>query len=260
MRLRSAASAEDDRVIARAQLANALHHSPADLAVTFRSFPMAPPGDARLDVDWTGQVDGAAEADWDQTLFPALEDLRDALLAAGVTHLRVHVLARLNALLALGMHLPLATKVEMTVIGRGAEPWPRPDETRTVRPLLEQCVPTPEGGSARVGVVELSLIADLGRDAAAVAMHTRAGHHVRIASASADRTFEARVVARAAAEQIGDAVRALRDGGVTEFHVLLASPAPMAVLIGRQLHALGRVHAYFSNRDRVITRAYAVRV
>ena len=109
-------------------------------------------------------------------------------------------------------------------------------------------------------MIELSLVADLARDAAIVADRVGAARRVRLASASADRSADLRPVAAAAAAQVGDVLRRLRDDGVTDYHVLLASPAPLAALIGRHLHALGTVHVYFSNRDRVISRAYSVRV
>ena len=57
---------------------------------------------------------------------------------------------------------------------------------------------------------------------------------------------------------IGAELRALANLGVNDFHLLLAAPAPMAVAIGRQLHALGRVSLYYANADRQPVRAFTL--
>lgn len=241
---------------ARAQLRNAVIGSDGSLVVAFRSFPMASlPADARLDIDWTAEVDGGSPEVWEQQLLPALHDLKAAISAAGVRHLAVHVLTRLGAALAFGIKFPLATGIALVCHGRDGEAW-KEDEAGPARPLREDR--TTYDGDRAIAILELSIVRDLGRDAAELALRVRASHHVRLSTAGADRSTDPRPIARVVAQQVGDVTRTLQSEGVTDLHLLLASPAPLALLIGRQLHALGRVHVYFRDENGHITRAYSV--
>lgn len=245
------------RAEARDQLSNAVRSVDRKLVLAFRSFPMATsPADARLDVDWSGDIDRAPPAQWHEDLLPALRDLRDVVSESGVTNLDVYVLARLSGALALGMTIPLARGAVMTVRGRDGLSWGEDtDGSRTLTESIERL-----DGDGRVAVIDLSLVADLERDSREIARRVEAGHVLRLRTARMDRGPELQVAAQSSATQIGDALRRLRAQGVTDYHVLLASPAPMAVLIGRQMHALGRVHTYFSNEQREATHAYSMAV
>ncbi len=241
---------------AHAQLRNALTGAGSELVVAFRSFPMAtlPPA-ALLDIDWAAEIDSRGPETWQEELLPALDDLHDALGAAGVRMLHVHVLARLSAALAFGIKIPLATGIHLTPYGRDGEVWDARASLET-RPLLREDR-LAHRGDPRVAVVELSIVRDLARDGAALAEQVGAATHLRLASATADRSTDPRPEAGAVAGQIGDTARRLRTEGITDFHVLLASPAPLAVLIGQQLHAIGRVHAYFRDDAGRLARAFS---
>jgi hypothetical protein len=241
---------------ARAQLRNAIIRSDGPLVIAFRSFPMASlPANARLDIDWTAEIDGGTADVWSQQLLPALDDLKGAISTAGVRHLAVHVLTRLGAALAFGIKFPLASGIALVCHGRDGEAWDE-DKEGPARPLREDRVAY-EGDGA-VAILELSIVRDLGRDATELALRVHAAHHVRLSTAGADRSTDPRPIARAIAQQVGDVARTLQSTGVTDLHVLLASPAPLALLIGRQLHALGRVHIYYRDENGHTTRAYSM--
>jgi hypothetical protein len=65
---------------------------------------------------------------------------------------------------------------------------------------------------------------------------------------------------RPIAQSVGDELRALASEGVRDFHVVLSAPAPLAVAIGRQLHALGRVSLYYADEHRMLARAFTLQL
>lgn len=244
------------RAEARAQLANALAGRGQELVAAFRSFSMASlPGAAFLDIDWARDVDGSTEHAWARDLLPALDDLADALGTARVRKLDLHVLARLDAALPFGMKLPLSTGITITPYGRDGERWDPRAGADGARPLREERLE--RAGKPNVAVVELGIVRDLARDAATLAETVGAGIHQRLFHVEPTRSWDVRSAAGAVADQIGDAVRGLRSRGASEYHLLLASPAPLAVLIGRQLKAIGRVHVYYRAESGAITRAFS---
>jgi len=59
--------------------------------------------------------------------------------------------------------------------------------------------------------------------------------------------------------EIGDRARELHAHGTRELHVVYAGPAALAFLIGRQLHAVGRVAVYYRGWRGGLVRSYTVR-
>jgi hypothetical protein len=62
--------------------------------------------------------------------------------------------------------------------------------------------------------------------------------------------------ARPIAEETTAVLRGLASRGASEFHILFAGPAPLALAVGRQLRALGRITVYYADEDRRPTVAF----
>ncbi|HMA33182.1 MAG TPA: SAVED domain-containing protein [Chloroflexia bacterium] len=206
-----------------------------------------------LDLDWTELVPaeaGPGDA-WDTMLLPALADVKDAL-SAQVPSRSLHLDAQgqLPAALACGFALPMAARFTLTVASRDgtwglAPPAPGPP------PLILAHAAGP--GDAQVAVVELAVTRDTARGTTDYCRaHALAyGRHLRFTPPEGPGDDAVRDAGHAAAmaQQVGQELKKLSDGGVRHIHLFAALPAALAVLLGRRLTALAPVTVYDFLKD-----------
>jgi hypothetical protein len=217
--------------------------------LVLRSFQMADhPDGALLDVDWTSALEAADRDDWTYDLLPALRDIREELQRAQREALVVHPNARLSVCTAFGMEFPLASRFRIRLIGRDRKEWPQEPGPSPVSFSLERT----DGAAPERAVVALGFTRDLHESASAVATTVDAGLLLELKPDG----LQLDQMLRPLTEAIGAQLRALASRGVRDFHVLVAGPAPMAVAVGRQLHALGDVTLYYADRERQPAAAF----
>lgn len=235
--------------IARRLLRTVLAEPAAQTRVLLRSFeaPEAPAVD--IDINWFDAVEGMPERTWSDELFPALQDLKAELGRARRRELTAFVKARLGVALAAGMVFPLASGFEISVYDRQGR-WDRKG-----KPVLERAQGR-TGARARA-VLEISLAQDAGAGAARLARALEATHVRLLPPNGPSRAFDPRPHAGAIATQVGDLARELRSAGVRDLHVVLVAPAALGLLVGRQLHVVGRLHSYFRSSRGGLIHAYA---
>lgn len=238
--------------IARRMLATLLtRRRNHEATIVLRSFPQPDlPAETLLDMDWTAALEASAPR-WEELLFPALRDVAAELETASFHDLTLYPHARLSICVAFGIAFPLTTRLHIRLMGRDRE-WP---QLVGVAPITMTHAEE-AAGDARRAVVALGFT----RDLSVAAMEIR-----RLTGARHTRAVEPTDVGldnhtRAIAELVGRELRRLSDAGVREFHLLLASPAPLAVAIGRQLHALGDIVFYYADPERRPAIAFRVSV
>jgi CBASS immunity sensor of nucleotide second messenger signals/TIR domain-containing protein len=238
---------------ARDLLRTGLHRrAPRDgCGVVLRSFPMPDLPPALVDIDWAAAIDGEAPPDWSSELFPALRDLCAELERARALKLDMYPHARLSACLAFGIVFPLASRFQIRLMGRGGE-WPQAPGPPPLTPELERI----RSRDAARAVIALGFSRDLHEATAALSSTLQAGHVLEVHPSHLLLEKQVRPIT----EQIGTNLRRLASEGVRDFHLLLAGPAPLAVAVGRQLHALGDLSYYYADEQRQPTLAFRIRV
>lgn len=238
-------------VVARKLLRTLLaRRGTASAVVALRSFDLPDlPAGALLDIDWSGILESADPTIWSDELFPALRDLATELEHAGVRELALYPHARLSLCVAFGAAIPLPSRIGVRLFGREGE-WPQvPGDIH-----LSFDGRAIAGGAGSRALLGLGLSRRVDSAVASAEASLKPGH-VLVAGPPAGRLEEN---VRPVAQAIGTELRALANLGVTDFHLLLAAPAPMAVAIGRQLHALGRVSLYYADVERQPVRAFTL--
>lgn len=240
-------------VIARRVLRTLLsRHASSSVVMTLRTFEQ--PDLAKgtlLDLDWRGVLERADPEAWTTELFPALRDIVAELESAGIAEATLYAHARLSLCVAFGAALPLASRVRLRLMGREGEWKQLPEGVR-----LQFRRRSHSNGMSHRALVVLGL--SRGVDASGAELERQlTPKHVSIADVHASDL--ARNV-RPIAQSVGDELRALASQGVRDFHLVLAAPAPLAVAIGRQLHALGRMSLYYADEHRMPARAFTLQL
>jgi hypothetical protein len=216
----------------------------------FRSFPFASSDPyVDLDIDWTPYLaDRVASPDeWSRVLLPALHSIKEILANHSASRrLHVSIQTRLAAALSFGFTFRSSTGFSLDVESRGVV-YSTSGESTYKEPLVtneeeldgdpktaivavsisrDVCSPVKEWIRDRpneIGtLVIMKPVSGLGREAV-----LNSGH------------------ARAMARQIGATIARLNSQKqVSDIHLFLSAPAPLAVLIGFQLNACGRIHLY----------------
>lgn len=241
----------------RAALAAHASQLLADGEVEVGLFTFPPTGagaGAALLLDWRPLfAPFPSEEQWRAELLPALEDLREALGAAGVRRVRLHPQARNSAALAFGYVFRRETGVQLVIPQRVGE-WVT-GGAEVTQACEELVTPVAEGGrdlTVELPITQARPPEDVERwmGEKAPALHTR----VRLTRrASGDIGPDE---ARAIAAQVRAAILAhKRVGGVT--HLIGALPAGLAALIGWSLNACGPVQTY-ELRDDLLSPACRV--
>lgn len=208
--------------------------------LAIRSFDATDAPPRTLDIDWSGLVDGTTPHTWTHRLRPALKDLRSELARAQRRELDVYVKARLQVALAFGLEFPPSSGFRINVRDRQGSWSPAPG-----RPVLHRAPDRSVRRHKRV-VLEISLAQNGERSARKLAKRLKA-RHVRLVppTGQPSRAFDPRPVAGRIAVQAGELARELHGQGMSELHLVFVGPAALALLVGRQLQAIGRVHSYF---------------
>jgi len=218
--------------------------------ICFRTFPLASPGPyLDLDIDWTAYLADrvAAPEEWSGVLLAALRDVKDLLSGLRVSR-RIHVViqARLAAAVAFGYIFRCSTGFTIDVESRGivysTSGAPVEQETLVMRRIELS-------GDPRAAVVAVSISRDVSAIARAWIQNQSDSVGALIDLAPAGGPYREAVSspgdARSMASQIGAALARLNsEDRVSDIHLFLSVPAPLAVLIGHQLNACGRIHLY----------------
>jgi hypothetical protein len=221
------------RALLRAALAKRGEDEPGrPIRVHLTTFTTPSSADADLIVDWA-EAFAADSVPW-PVLLAARDDLAGELARVG-RPVEISVQARLGAAFAFGHAFPLKSRIAIEAIA-GDDRW---STGRSEDPALV-CVQDEvlEGGDASVAVVAVSFGRQPGRAVAAAVsrLGLDPGRTFGIGLVDGRATVDA-ATATAAAFSFGRRLRALRDEGVREAHLFLATPAPLAVLLGASISA-----------------------
>ena len=203
-------------------------HGPLRLHLT--TFAVADDLDADVLVDWSPEFAMGSNQPWPD-LFVARDDLAAELARTG-RGLEIAVQARLGPSFAFGHAFPRVSRIPITA-GDG---WQLGD---TEDPALVDATDLSVlGGDPRVAVVEVSLArtVTVAVDRAIAALGLDPSRRLSLAYGPGTDHVDA-VVAAAATAAFGRRLKRLRDEGVTEAHVFLTGPAPLALLLGASVNA-----------------------
>lgn len=220
--------------------------------IALRSFPMPDlPSDTLLDLDWTSVIEGIEPDQWASELFPSLHDLAEELERRGLFDLTLYPHARLTLCVAFGIVFPLASRFRIRLMGREGEwvqqPGPAP---LSIEPDIDQA------GDAKRALLAFGFTRDLQSFAEELMLTLKPGHVRQVRPSQLNLASQVRPIST----QIGAELRTLAGQGVSEFHIVLAAPAPLAIAVGRQLHALGQVSLYYADADRKPALAFTTHV
>lgn len=200
------------------------------LQLHLTTFSVADDLDADVLVDWSVEFIAGATPPWVDLLL-ARDDLAEELARTG-RGLEIGVQSRLGPAFAFGHAFPRVSKIPITA-GDGWQIGHAQD------PTLVAVSDTPVArGDPRVGIVEVSLARNVGVavDRAISALGIAPSRRLSIGyGPEADHVDAA--VAAAATAAFGLRLKRMRDDGVTEGHVFLAGPAPLALLLGASVNA-----------------------
>jgi hypothetical protein len=202
-----------------------------------------------LDLDWSRLSFPAklsSDETWKSHLLPALMDVKDALLNAGHTHIKLFSKATLTSGLAFGYLFRRETGFKLDVLQ--AEQWWATGTRSQGASRLKIRDHSRDTGSRHLGV-NLSITALVNNYMGSYIKE--AGLSFRAELCCEPETGPARAavqdgeVAAVMAWEIGNAVRKLRGNyNLTDIHIFAAMPLGLAYLIGAELNACGRIHLY----------------
>lgn len=203
-------------------------HGPLRLHLT--TFAVADDLDADVLVDWSPEFAAGATTPWTD-LLQARDDLAAELARTG-RGLEITIQSRLGPAFAFGHAFPRVSKIPITA-GDGWQLGESEDPA-----LVTTTDVRVAGGDPRVAVVEVSLArtVTVAVDRAIEVLGLTPSRRLSLAyGRGADHVDAA--VAAAATGALGRRLKRLRDEGVTEAHMFLAGPAPLALLLGASINA-----------------------
>jgi hypothetical protein len=222
--------------------------------IRFFTFVNKPPASCLdLDLNWSDLFnDGtrlASTDEWQEILFPALQDVKNALGEKAANH-NVHILSQaiLPACFALGYVFRASSSFTLLPVNK--------DVTWSTRGTLDTAgapfdrIPYPESGNAQVAVVQIDITDETSR-ATMQYLNTTGlsyGHHILYKlPGDTDHIRGVRNASHALeiAEYIGKEFRKLQSKGVTHIHLFAAIPAALAVMLGHQFNALCPISIYY---------------
>lgn len=204
--------------------------APGPLRLHLATFAVADDLDADILVDWSPEFAADATTPWADLLL-ARDDLAAELARTG-RGLEISVQARLGPALAFGQAFPHVSKIPVTA-GDGWQLGHAEDPTL----IAVTDIPVAAGDS-RVAIVEVGLARNVAVavDRAVSALGLAPSRRLSIGyGPDADHVDAA--VAAAATAAFERRLKKMRDDGVTEAHVFLAGPAPLALLLGASVNA-----------------------
>lgn len=203
-------------------------HGPLWLHLT--TFAVPDDLDADILVDWSPEFALGNVPPWTD-LLAARDDLAAELARTG-RGLEIDVQSRLGPALAFGHAFPHVSKIPITA-GDGWQLGYAEDPA-----LIAAAEVIDATGDPRITVVEVSLARNVSVavDRAIAAFGLAPSRRLTIGyGPDADHVDAA--VAAAATAAFGRGLKKMRDDGVTEAHVFLAGPAPLALLLGASVNA-----------------------
>jgi hypothetical protein len=220
--------------------------------LTFRTMPTSPQI-AMLDVDWQPWLSTSTFPSpdiWHETIEPAMEAIRKAVLASGNTaRVQIRSLLPLPAALAVGY----AFNVRLARVGVWARSlggsgfqkhfwWSDASPATVTYPLhwVKPIASTPQHAVVEL-TTHLSMTDAIEAYLKQTSLPCDAWAQLHL-DPSADIEES---VAVAYANQAGRLLREMAAKGVTDFHLFLRMPSPLAVLVGQRLQACGRLHLYW---------------
>ncbi|MEO6892602.1 MAG: SAVED domain-containing protein, partial [Ktedonobacteraceae bacterium] len=216
---------------------------------TFKDLPETPALD--LDLDWwdvyqdRNHLPSAEE--WRETLFPALQDVKNALVELPVSkklHMSLHSI--LPAAFALGYIFPVPTRYTLLVEGKHGT-WSNAGLADASPPF--QRIAYSGEGDPHVAVIEIAVTSStayattqyLEKSALSYRSHIR---YELPGGPDYINGVKDAVHALAMAQYIGKELRLLCGQGVMHIHLFAAIPAALAVLLGHQFNALCPISLY----------------
>ena len=208
----------------------------------------------QLDLDWSRLSFSdkiMSDTIWKTHLLPALKDVKDVLLNAGVMEIRLFAKATLSAGIAFGYVFKRETGFKI-IINQGEQLWTsleRPEKPSGLR-ISEE---SRNIGSTNL-VVNLSITSSidnsLGNYIDAQKLSLRAELFCEPEEGPSRDSVPNHSVASAMAWEIGNAIRDAKNKyKITDIHIFGAMPLGLAVLIGSELNACGRIHLYEFNKS-----------
>jgi hypothetical protein len=199
------------------------------LRLHFTTFAVPDDLQADLMVDWSPEFGPGCVSPWDDLLL-ARDDLATAIARTG-RPLEISVQSRLGPAFAFGHAFPHVSKIP--IIAGGWNLGHIEDSALITATEVRDAT-----GDPRVAVIEVSLARNVAvavdRVVASFGLspsrRLSIGYGPDAAHVDAD-------VAAAATATFGRRVKLLRDDGVTEAHIFLAGPAPLATLLGAAVNA-----------------------
>lgn len=226
-----------------------------DFAISLMTYSRTPGNiQPQLDLDWS-RLDFSdkimSDTIWKTHLLPALKDVKDALLNAGVTLIRLYAKATLSASMAFGYIFRRETGFKI-IISQGEQLWTsleRPEKPSGLK-INEQ---SRNIGSKHLGVnlsITTSIDNGLENYIDKQRLSLRSELFCEPAEGPSRESVPNHNVASAMAWEIGNAVRDAKSKyNITDIHIFGAMPLGLAVLIGSELNACGRVHLYEFNKS-----------
>jgi hypothetical protein len=204
--------------------------APEPLRLHLTTFAVADDLEADILVDWCPEFAAGVATSW-ADLLAARDDLAAELVRAG-RGLAISVQSRLGPAFAFGQAFPHVSKIPITA-GEGWHLGHAEDATLvavTDLPIV--------AGDPRVAIVEVNLARNVAAavDRAVNALGLAPSRRLSI-SYGPDTDHVDAAVAAAATAAFGLRLKRMRDDGVSEAHVFLAGPAPLALLLGASVNA-----------------------
>ena len=226
-----------------------------DFAISLMTY-LRTPGNiqSQLDLDWS-RLDFSdkimSDTIWKTHLLPALKDVKDALLNAGVMDIRLFAKATLSASMAFGYIFRRETGFKI-IISQREQLWTsleRPEKPSGLKIKVQ----SRNIGSKHLGInlsITSSIDNSLGNYIDKQQLSLRAELFCEPAEGPSRESVPNHNVASAMAWEIGNAVRDAKSKyNITDIHIFGAMPLGLAVLIGSELNACGRVHLYEFNKS-----------
>ncbi len=223
----------------------------------FKTFPYEPPATSLdLDLDLRELFDHRLPTDeeWQEMLLPALKDVNASLsikTSSGKVHLFIK--AVLPAAFALGYMFPATSPFTLFFEGDHGT-WSTRGAISEPSPL--RCLSHTENGDASTAIVEIAIARDTEQDVtrSLPALGISFGYHIRFdledGPDDVDGVRDA-AHALAMAHQIRKELKRLCDNqGILHLHLFAAVPAPLAVMIGHQFNALGKITLYHHIKEK----------
>lgn len=226
-----------------------------DFAISLMTYSRTPGNiQPQLDLDWS-RLDFSdkimSDTIWKTHLLPALKDVKDALLNAGVTHIRLFAKATLSASMAFGYVFRRETGFKI-IISQGEQLWTsleRPEKPSELKIKVQ----SRNIGSTHLGVnlsITTSIDNSFGNYIGKQQLSLRAELFCEPAKGPSRESVPNNNVASAMAWQIGNAARDAKSKyNITDIHIFGTMPLGLAVLIGSELNACGRIHLYEFNKS-----------